>query len=73
MISFALDDIVTTIRNYLAEQGLKEIPVLDQQLEALCNPFAHIQTEYLQNNYFRENFNLMVSLLYIYISIHNLF
>ena len=70
MISFAVDDIDTTIRNYLAEQGLNKIPVLDQQLEALRNPFAHIQTEYLQNKYFRENFNLVVSLLYIYVSIH---
>ena len=62
MISFAVDDIDTTVRDYLAEQGLNEIPVLNTQLEALRNPFAHIQTEYLQNKYFRENFNLVVSL-----------
>lgn len=61
MISFAVDDIDEAVRNYLAEQGLRGTPFLNEELESLRNPFMHLQTEYLQNKFYRENFNLVVS------------
>ena len=60
MISFAVDDIDEAVRNYLAEQGLRGTPFSNEQLESLRSPFMHLQTEYLQNKFYRENFNLVV-------------
>ena len=60
MISFTIDDIAEVIHKFCSEQGASEIP-LTEQLESFRNPFLHVQTEYMQNKYYRENFNLVVS------------
>ena len=31
-----------------------------------CNPFQHLQTQYLQHKYFRENFDFLVSIVCSY-------
>ena len=66
MMSFAVDDIGEIITEYLTSQGTSvNIPELEAQLEAMCNPFVSLETEteYMQNKFYRENFNLVVRYL----------
>ena len=61
IIYFTIDDIAEVIHKFCSDQGASEIP-LTEQLEFFRNPFLHVQTEYMQNKYYRENFNLVVSI-----------
>ena len=64
MMSFAVDDIGEIITEYLTSQGTSvNIPELEAQLEAMRNPFVSLKTEYMQNKFYRENFNLVVRYL----------
>ena len=64
MMSFAVDDIGEIITEYLTSQGMSvNIPELEAQLEAMRNPFVSLETEYMQNKFYRENFNLVVRYL----------
>ena len=38
------------------------VTLFTEQLESFRNPFVHVQTEYMQNKYYREHFNLLVSI-----------
>lgn len=61
LISFAIDDIAEIVSKYLNKQGVREIPSFTEQLESFRNPFMHLQTEYMQKKFYRENFKLVVS------------
>ena len=64
MISFTIDEIAEVAHKCFSEQmqGASEIP-FTVQLESFRNPFLHVQTEYMQNKYYHEHFNLVVSIL----------
>lgn len=59
MISFAMDDVEEDIKKHLVEQGV-ELNI-SKCFEAVCNPFLYLETEYMQNKFYQENFNLIVS------------
>lgn len=65
MISYAVDDIdiEEAVVKFLAD-----IPDLDACLEAMRNPFMSLSTEYLQTKFYREKFNLMVSMCNLFLS-----
>ena len=67
-MSFAVDDIGEIITEYLTSQGTSvNIPELEAQLEAMCNPFVSLETEteYMQNKFYRENFNVVSVVRYL--------
>lgn len=61
MIYFLVDDIAEIVSEHLSNEGVGEIPSFTEQLDSYRNPFIHLQTEYMQNKFYRENFNLVVS------------
>lgn len=65
MISFAVDDAEEKVKVYLTEQGVTELPDISKCFEGMNNPFIYLETEYMQNKFYQENFNLVVS-FYVY-------
>ena len=62
MVSFVVDDIKEAVKKNLANHGMEiDWSELDAKFEYLRNPFVQLPTEYLQNKYYREQFNLVVS------------
>ena len=63
MTSFTIDDIAEVVHKCFRDQmqGTSET-LFTEQLECFRNPFVHVQTEYMQNKYYREHFNLLVSI-----------
>lgn len=59
MISFTIDDVEEKIKKQLVDQGI-ELDIC-KCFEAVRNPFIHLETEYMQNKFYEENFNLIVS------------
>ena len=61
MISFAVDDLEEKVKQHLVDQGLE----LDTSkcFEAVCNPFIYLETEYMQNKFYQEHFNLIVRII----------
>ena len=58
---FVVDDIAEIVSEHLSNEGVSEISSFTEQLDSYRNPFIHLQTEYMQNNFYRENFKLVVS------------
>lgn len=55
MMTFAVDDIGEIITEYLTSQGTSvNIPELEAQFEAMRNPFVSLETEYMQNKFYRK-------------------
>ena len=60
MISFAVDDVEEKVKKHLVDQGIPELDI-SGCFEDMCNPFKLLETEYMQNKFYQENFNLIVS------------
>lgn len=61
MIYFVVDDIAEIVTEHLSNEGVSEISSFTEQLDSYRNPFIHLQTEYMQNKFYQENFKLVVS------------
>ena len=61
MVYFVVDDIAEIVSEHLSNEGVSEISSFTEQLDSYRNSFIHLQTEYTQNKFYRENFNLVVS------------
>lgn len=71
MVSFAVDDIDEMVKKYLTTEGTSgSIPELETHLEALRNPFKCLETEHMQNKFFREEFHLVVGYILLLLSMH---
>jgi len=57
MISFALDD-AEEVKKYLIDQGL-EIDI-SMCFSSVQNPFNGLETEYMQNKFYDQKFNLII-------------
>ena len=59
MLSFAVDDIQNVLEAHLQSCPLDVSSVLEYI--SIPDPFLHLQSEYMQTKYFRENLDLIVS------------
>ena len=61
IISYGVDDIQKVVQEWLENQGIAaNFTELATHLEPLRNPFASIETEYMQSKFYRDHFNLVV-------------
>ena len=61
IISYGVDDIQKVVEEWLESQGISaNFTELAARLEPLRNPFAAIETEYMQSKFYRDHFNLVV-------------
>lgn len=61
MVYFVVDDIAEIVSEHLSNERVSEISSFTVQLDSYHNSFIHLQTEYTQNKFYQENFNLVVS------------
>ena len=60
MVSFAVDDFYQILLSLLREQDIN-MPDISERLSILRQPFAFLETEYMQLKYYKEAFGLIVS------------
>lgn len=60
LVDGLLQDFVAELRENLSEEAKA---VLDEKVQGCLQPFSGLETAYLQKKYFRESFNLLVSIL----------
>ena len=56
------ENIIHKVKQVLAEANINSTTELDELFDAVVStePFAGLETEYLQTKYYRENFGLLV-------------
>lgn len=65
IISYGVDDIQRAVQQWLENQGIvANFAELATHLEPYRNPFASIETEYMQSKFYRDHFNLVVRNIY---------
>lgn len=60
MISFAVGDLYQILSSLLNEQDIR-MPDISEHLDIIRQPFAFLETEYMQLKYYKEVFGLIVS------------
>ena len=61
IISYGIDDIQKIVEEWIESQGISaNFTELAARLESLRNPFAAIETEYMQSKFYWDHFNLVV-------------
>ena len=68
IVTYVAEDLKASVESALREVSLEtgaEVPDLVGCYEE-CRPFLHLETEYMQTKFYRENFSLVVSCAYSY-------
>ena len=60
-MTYGVDDIQRVVQQWLENQGIvANFAELATHLEPFRNPFASMETEYMQSKFYRDHFNLVV-------------
>ena len=66
LLAHSLSTVKASVRDVLGSAGINfsEVEGLDEAFQNVPDVFQGLETAYKQEKYFRENFNLVVSLLH---------